>query len=370
MEVTEEVKNAVADLQQAVNGRLDKVGAELKERGKQFDELDLKVQRMNLGGVGWGARGSDPSSAPEQWLDIKTRRPIPVLRHEHKLRDLDRGDADGAKVSVGRFLRGIALGGRADDAAELAEERKALGITPDTSGGYTVSGILASEWIDLLRSAMVLSQAGARTVPMDAGTVTLARLTADPTVRWHGENASLTEADPTFGARRRSGRNGCMPHQVQRRAGPGFNEPGPDPAKHARQCHGSGDRRGGLERRDDGRGGRAPRHLQHVGSEHGDRHRRADHLGLPGGRHVRAAGGQRADERHRRIHRPPCGVEKDAQAEDRPRQRQHPARRARRSGPPAEAVDDRGARSPAARPPRAWSRNGRTCSMGCASRSP
>ncbi len=202
-------------------------------------------------------------------------------------------------MSVGRFLRGIALGGRADDAAELAEERKELGITPDTAGGYTVSGILASEWIDLLRSAMVLSQAGARTVPMDAGTVTLARLTADPTVRWHGENASLTEGDPTFGAVALRAKTVVCLTTLQRRAGAGFNEPRPDPAKHARQCHGAGDRCGGLERRDDGRGGRAPRHLQHVGSEHGHRHRRADDVGLPGGRHVRAAGGQRADERHR-----------------------------------------------------------------------
>ena len=104
MEVTEEVKSAVGDLQQAVHGKLDKVSAELKERGKQFDELELKVQRMNLpGGGGMGSRRTDPSSAPEQWLDTKTHRPIPVLRHEHKLRDLDqRGRRRGQ--GVGRAL--------------------------------------------------------------------------------------------------------------------------------------------------------------------------------------------------------------------------------------------------------------------------
>jgi hypothetical protein len=39
--------------------------------------------------------------------------------------------------SLGRFLRDIAAGGHAPDAAELAEERKALSIGKDPAGGYT-----------------------------------------------------------------------------------------------------------------------------------------------------------------------------------------------------------------------------------------
>lgn len=129
----------------------------------------------------------------EQWFDTKTRSPVRVLNHSQAL------SGPATDGSVGRLLRGIVMGGRAADASELAEERKAMGVSSDPAGGYTVAGVLANQWIDLLRAQMVLSQAGARTVPMTAGTLSLARVTADPAVSWHGENAPLTAAEPTFG---------------------------------------------------------------------------------------------------------------------------------------------------------------------------
>ncbi|MBK6592791.1 MAG: phage major capsid protein [Burkholderiales bacterium] len=63
-----------------------------------------------------------------------------------------------------------------------------------------MNGGLAYEWIDLLRSEMVLSKAGARTVPMGTGSLSLARVTGDPTISWHAENAAITAAEPTLGA--------------------------------------------------------------------------------------------------------------------------------------------------------------------------
>lgn len=47
---------------------------------------------------------------------------------------------------------------------------------------------------------MVLTKAGAITVPMDGKSLTLAKLTGDPAVTWHGENDDLSEGMPTFGA--------------------------------------------------------------------------------------------------------------------------------------------------------------------------
>lgn len=63
-----------------------------------------------------------------------------------------------------------------------------------------MGGTLSARWIDLLRSAMVLTQAGARTVPMPTNQLALARLTGDPTTSWHGENAALVASEATFGA--------------------------------------------------------------------------------------------------------------------------------------------------------------------------
>lgn len=131
-------------------------------------------------------------------LDAKSGALIPVLENKQSLASIERRSE--SLPSMGRLLRGIVSGGRAPDADELAEERKALGISSDPSGGYTVQGQLAGEWIDALRANMVLSRAGARTVPMDAKTLTLAKITGDPVVTWHAENADLAAADPTFGA--------------------------------------------------------------------------------------------------------------------------------------------------------------------------
>lgn len=75
-----------------------------------------------------------------------------------------------------------------------------MSVGNDPAGGYTVGGMLASEWIDMLRSGMVLSKAGARTVPMDSGTLSIARVTGDPVISWHGENADIAASQPTLGA--------------------------------------------------------------------------------------------------------------------------------------------------------------------------
>lgn len=141
---------------------------------------------------------SQRMAAPETFFDVKTKRQIPVLSHSHSLAGLEKKEP--GTPSIGRLLRGIVLGGRADDANELADERKSLGISSDPAGGYNVNGGLSAEWIDALRASMVLSRAGCRTIPMDTGSLSLARVVDDPTISWHAENAALGTGDPTFGA--------------------------------------------------------------------------------------------------------------------------------------------------------------------------
>lgn len=59
--------------------------------------------------------------------------------------------------------------------------------------------ILSSRVIDLARSAMVLTRAGALTYLMNTPTVRFASVESDPTAVWHQENAEVTPSDPTFG---------------------------------------------------------------------------------------------------------------------------------------------------------------------------
>jgi len=145
----------------------------------------------------------------EQFVDTKTGNYVPVLSHgdslaalspQYKSGALAGFEQRGATPSMGRLLRGIILGGKAHDAAELAEERKSLSIASDPTGGYTVAGALSGEWIDALRANMVLSQAGVRCIPMETAQLSLAKVVTSPTSSWHAEGATVGTGDPTFGS--------------------------------------------------------------------------------------------------------------------------------------------------------------------------
>ncbi|HEX7080048.1 MAG TPA: phage major capsid protein [Gammaproteobacteria bacterium] len=135
--------------------------------------------------------GTAPSTHGETWINTETGEPIRLLSHGERWQPRTSG------ASFGRWMRGLLTGKRADDWAEFHND---LATSPDSAGGYTVPEELAREFIDRLRERMVLSQAGARMVPMTTKTLQIAKITGDPTVSWHAENASIADSDPTFDA--------------------------------------------------------------------------------------------------------------------------------------------------------------------------
>lgn len=177
-----------------------------KKQEAKFEDLESTVldvaKKAGRPSMGLNADHSQ-ASTHETWVDAKSKRPVQVLTHGDRLAAVSTksGDQSGTKMpSMGRVMRGLVLGGRADDHEQLADERKAMSISSDPAGGYTVGGMLAGEWIDLVRAEMVLSRAGARTIPMEAGELTIAKVTGDPTISWHVENQPLPDSAPTFGA--------------------------------------------------------------------------------------------------------------------------------------------------------------------------
>lgn len=196
----EQITRLIEDQGEAIDKWTKKHDARLGTVERELGEILKKAGRPPAGAPldENGKIRDGGASNVATMLDAKSGAQIPVLEHKQALAALEQRSEP--LPSMGRLLRGIVMGGRAPDAEELAEERKALGIGADPSGGYTVQGELASEWIDALRANMVLSRAGARTVPMNAKSLTLAKVTGDPTVTWHAENANLSDADPTFGA--------------------------------------------------------------------------------------------------------------------------------------------------------------------------
>lgn len=189
-----EIKTLLDSQGSAMESFANRTRAELEELRTRLDGNEAKANRARL----FGGTPSASIAPAARWIDTKSGNAIPVLGAEHKFSDLHAGGHD--TPSLGRVLRGLVLGGRAPDAAQLAEERKSLSMAVDPSGGYTVGGALAGQWIDRLRAAMVLSRAGVTTVPVEGRDLTIARLDTDPTVSWHGENAALPASDPNLGA--------------------------------------------------------------------------------------------------------------------------------------------------------------------------
>lgn len=198
-----------------IHAVLDKQGEAIEDFKKKHlsrvDEIDAVVKQLALkaGRPDLSTGGNGSTKTLPTFFDTKSKELIRVFGRDDSIAAHEQKQGD--LPSIGRVLRGLVLGSKAHDAKQLEEERKALSIGTDPSGGYTVGGVLSSQWIDLMRSEMVLNAAGVTTVPMESKTLTLAKLTGDPTVTWHGENANVPDADVTLGAVTLSAKTGvCL----------------------------------------------------------------------------------------------------------------------------------------------------------------
>jgi HK97 family phage major capsid protein len=123
----------------------------------------------------------------ESFADAIRESPEPFGVSADQLQYCDDG------LTLGGYLRAMVAG------PQTSAERWALSESNSTSGGYTVPAILAAMVIDRFRAKLVVSQAGAQTLPLDSESHSFAKLTGDPTAAWRQETVSITESDPTFG---------------------------------------------------------------------------------------------------------------------------------------------------------------------------
>jgi HK97 family phage major capsid protein len=132
--------------------------------------------------------------ADEVWRDASTGREIRALRPDQKL-----ATSAGDGLSFGRALRAMAIGSWKGAEAEVRALSEGLG----TAGGYLMPDVLSTRVIDLARAKSVAVQSGVRTIPFtddgEGNSLTIARVTADPSVAWVGEAGTITPSDPTFG---------------------------------------------------------------------------------------------------------------------------------------------------------------------------
>lgn len=89
------------------------------------------------------------------------------------------------------------LGDRCEDKTALDFVRESKNLSGGTEG-VVVPEAYQAEWVDNLRSFMVLEAAGMSTVTMNARVNTMGRVVSDPTVGWRAEGSELTASEPTF----------------------------------------------------------------------------------------------------------------------------------------------------------------------------
>ena len=137
----------------------------------------------------------------------ETRELSPVLGREQRCADWLQtrghyayaGERGVESMRFGAIVRALALGNRS---GLSALEQRALAEGTGATGGFTVPEVLGASFIDRVRNAMVVTKAGAQTVPMTSDTLHLARLgqpdlgsPAIQTAAWKSENDPITETD-------------------------------------------------------------------------------------------------------------------------------------------------------------------------------
>jgi HK97 family phage major capsid protein len=78
--------------------------------------------------------------------------------------------------------------------------RSALGEGVGPAGGFLVPTLLSAQIVDIAREQSAIVRAGAQTVPMEQGAVTIATVVRDVEPSWRPESGLIKEDEPVFGA--------------------------------------------------------------------------------------------------------------------------------------------------------------------------
>ena len=187
---TEAMAAAMEAAHDALMALIDLIGVEMDARTARGDRgpssaIDLSRRPTFESGSAPAVDGGDHRSEEPAAYALESRQSMRAWAQAK--------DHSHDNVSAGAFLRALTTGPKND------AERRALGGGTDAAGGFTVPTLTSAQLIDLARSEMVLTAAGARILPLDSDKTVIAKVLTDPVPAWRVENAAVNESDPTFG---------------------------------------------------------------------------------------------------------------------------------------------------------------------------
>ncbi len=99
----------------------------------------------------------------------------------------------GSELGLGGLVRALAVGPR------NGAETKAMSEGTGSAGGFLVPNNLSGMFIDLARAQARVLEAGAMTLPIYNGNLSVAKLLGDPVAGWKAENADIADTAGTIG---------------------------------------------------------------------------------------------------------------------------------------------------------------------------
>jgi HK97 family phage major capsid protein len=173
---------------------------------KSFDDAKAEVEALD-------AR----IKRSEEFEAMKAKNLVPAI--EEKATVVIHAEAKAPKAKGTDFARIVrclaASKGNVRDAAYVAEQTfgtdgadiaKALGAATGSAGGFLVPESYSSEIIELLRNQAIVRRAGAMTMPLVNGNLSVPKLTAGSTASYIGENTNISSSQPTMGQIRMTAR--------------------------------------------------------------------------------------------------------------------------------------------------------------------
>lgn len=170
-----------------------------RDESNRFDAL-MAAER--IAGLDTVTRAQPGLTALERF----SGRPQPAPVNPLRLRPSDRlvdhvhfdSDVRPEQMNMTRYVRGLTTGQWDKNSHEY---KAAMSSPSGPAGGYLIGSELSSLVLDRMRDSSVLVQAGMITSPMSSPKVTIAKVTGDPSGRWHAEgNDDLTDSGMTLGA--------------------------------------------------------------------------------------------------------------------------------------------------------------------------